>query len=34
MCQHVFICDRKDKNTNLQINGSTKYISNTHEGAI
>ena len=30
MCHHVFMYDRKDKNTNSQTNGSIKYISNTH----
>ena len=30
MCHHVFMCERKDKNTNSQINSSIKYISNTH----
>ena len=31
---NVFMCDRRDKNTNSQINVSTKYISNTHECVI
>ena len=30
MCYHMFIYDGKDKNTNLQTNGSIKYISNIH----
>ena len=34
MCHHVFICDRRDKNINSQINGSIKYISNTCGGVI
>ena len=34
MCHHVFMCDRRDKNTNSQISSSIKCISNTHEGVI
>jgi hypothetical protein len=34
MCHHVFMYDGRDKNTNLQINGSIKYISNTHGGVL
>jgi hypothetical protein len=34
MCHHVSMYDRKDKNTNSQINGSIKYISNTHGGVM
>jgi len=33
MC-HVFMCDRRDKNTNSQIKGSIKYMSNTYGGVI
>jgi hypothetical protein len=34
MCHHVFMYDGKDKNTNSQINGSIKYISNTYRGVM
>ena len=31
---HVFMYDGRDKNTNLQINSSTKYILNTYGGVM
>ena len=34
MGHHVFMYVGRDKNTNLQANSSTKYISNTYGGAI
>ena len=34
MCHHVFMCDRRDKNINSQINGSIKYISNINRGVV
>ena len=34
MYHHVFIYDARDKNINSQINGSVRYISNTHGGVI
>ena len=30
MCHLVFMYDKRDKNTNSKINGSIKYILNTH----
>ena len=30
MYRHVFMYDGRDKNTNLQTNGSIKYILNVH----
>ena len=30
MCHHIFMYDGRDKNTNSQINDSTKYITNIH----
>ena len=34
MYHHVFMCHRRDKNTNSQINSLIKYISNTHGGVV
>jgi hypothetical protein len=34
MCHHVFMYYGRDKNTNLQTNGSSKYISNTYGGVM
>ena len=34
MCHHIFIYNERDKNINLQTNGSTKYISNTYGGVM
>ena len=34
MCHHVSMYDGRDKNTNLQTNGSIKYISNTYGGVM
>ena len=30
ICHHVFMYYGRDKNTNLQTNSSTKYISNAY----
>ena len=32
MCHYVFMYDGRDKNTNIQTNGSIKYISYTNGG--
>ena len=34
MCHLLSMYDRRDKNINSQINGSTKYISNTRGGVM
>ena len=33
MCQHAFMYEERDKNTNAQINSSTKHILNIYGGA-
>ena len=33
ICHYIFMYDGRDKNTNSQINSSTKYILNTYGGA-
>ena len=34
MCHHVFMYDERDKNTNLQTNSPTEYISNTYRSVM
>jgi len=34
MCQHAFMYDGRDKNTNSQTNSSIKYISNIYGGVM
>ena len=34
MYHHVFMYNGRDRNTNSQINSSTKYISNTYGGVM
>ena len=33
MYRHLFMCDGRDKNINLQTNNSTKHILNTYGAA-
>ena len=34
MCHHIFMYDRRDKNTNSPTNSSIKYILNKHGGVM
>ena len=33
ICHHIFMYNERDKNTNSQINSSTKHVLNTYGGA-
>ena len=33
ICHHIFMYEERDKNTNAQINSSTKHILNIYGGA-
>ena len=34
MCHHILMYDGRNKNTNLETNGSIKYISIIYEGVM